>query len=219
MKDFKTRKQFTIEDLRLLIRILRCENGCPWDREQTHGSITKDFIEETYEVVEAIEANDSDMMREELGDVLLQVVFHTAIAEEDGAFTFEDAVSEVCRKMVERHPHVFGDTIAETSEKVLTNWDKIKAKTKNQETLYDKLSSVPTTFPALMRAQKLIHRAEKGGERIPCGEQSFTQADNAKKAVAEALWQLISAADKAGIDAETALRHYSEEFIQKHKGV
>ena len=92
IEDFKTRKRFTVDDLRLLIRILRCENGCPWDREQTHQSITKDFIEETYEVIEAIEADDPEMMREELGDVLLQVVFHTVIAEEDGAFTFEDAV-------------------------------------------------------------------------------------------------------------------------------
>ncbi|MBQ9117462.1 MAG: MazG family protein [Clostridia bacterium] len=215
--EFKTRDRFTTDDLCLLIKILRCENGCPWDREQTHKSIIKDFIEETYEVIEAIEADDPAMLCEELGDVLLQVVFHAIIAEEDGAFSYTDAVSGVCRKMVERHPHVFGTVVADTTEKVLDNWDKIKAETKKQETLYDRLKSVPVTFPALMRAQKLIHRSEKFGEAVPSGEYNFDLPDSEKEAaVAEALWQLISAADKAGVDAETVLRHYSEKFIEEH---
>ena len=112
---YRTQKSFTVEDLRTILRILRCENGCPWDREQTHKTITKDLLEEAYEVVEAIEAESDYMLCEEIGDLLLQVVFHTTIAEEDEAFSFDDAVNGICLKMVERHPHVFGDVVAETS--------------------------------------------------------------------------------------------------------
>jgi len=215
IEKYKTQKRFTLDDLRTILKILRCENGCPWDREQTHKTIVKDLLEESYEVVEAIEAESDEMLCEEIGDLLLQAVFHTTIAEEENAFTFDDTVDGICRKMVERHPHVFGDTVAETSEKVLTNWEKIKAETKKQETLYDRLAAVPVTFPALMRAQKLIHRAEKGGEQIYAGEYDFNAMSEAE--VAKQLWQIVSAADKAGIDAETALRHYSEQFTEKHK--
>ena len=218
IEKYRTQTEFTVEDLRVILKILRSENGCPWDREQSHKTITKDLLEETYEVIEAIEAESDEMLREELGDLLLQVVFHTTIGEEDGTFSFDDSVNEICIKMVQRHPHVFGDTIAETSEKVLTNWEKIKAETKKQETLYDRLSAVPVTFPALMRAQKLIHRAEKGGESIEA-DRDFTCVPETERetAVAEALWQLISAADKAGVDTESALRHLSEKFINDHK--
>lgn len=217
IEKYRTQKNFTVDDLNTILKILRCENGCPWDREQTHKTITKDLLEETYEVIEAIEAESDEMLCEEIGDLLLQVVFHTTIAEEDKAFNFNDAVDGICRKMVERHPHVFGDTVAETSEKVLSNWEKIKAETKKQETLYDRLTAVPVTFPALMKAQKLIHRTEKYGVTVPTGGYDFSEAENKEEAVAEALWQLISASDKAGVDAESALRHLSERFIQNHK--
>ena len=217
IEEFKSKTQFTMDELCLLIKILRCENGCPWDREQTHESIVKDFIEETYEVVEAIEKADPDMLCEELGDVLLQVAFHAVLAEEEKTFELSDAVNGVCRKMVERHPHVFGNVEADTTEKVLTNWDKIKAETKKQETLYDRLTAVPKTLPALMQGQKLIHRAEKYGEKVPTGKYDFSTETNPEKAVAEQLWALLSAADKTGIDAETALRHYSEKFVTAHE--
>ena len=217
IEKYRTQKNFTVEDLRIILKILRSENGCPWDREQTHKTIVKDLLEEAYEVVEAIEAESDYMLCEEIGDLLLQVIFHTTIAEEDKSFSFDGAVNGICAKMVERHPHVFGDVVAETSEKVLTNWEKIKAESKKQETLYDRLAAVPVTFPALMRAQKLIHRAEKGGEAVPSGQFDFTACEDKEKAVAEAVWQIVSAADKAGIDVESALRHYSEAFTEKHK--
>lgn len=217
IEQYKTQESFTTDDLRTILKILRCENGCPWDREQTHKTIIKDLLEEAYEVVEAIEAESDEMLCEEIGDLLLQVVFHTTIAEEDTAFSYSDAVNGICRKMIERHPHVFGSVVAETSEKVLTNWEKIKAETKKQETLFDRLSAVPVTFPALMRAQKLIHRAEKGGEAVSAGEYDFTACKDKEMAVAEALWQITAAADKAGVDAETALRHFSENFTNQHK--
>ena len=207
IEKYKSQKAFSIEDLRVILKILRSENGCPWDREQTHKTITKDLLEEAYEVVEAIEAESDEMLCEEIGDLLLQVVFHTTIGEEDKTFSFDDALNGICVKMIQRHPHVFGNVVAETSEKVLTNWEKIKAETKKQETLYDRLAAVPVTFPALMRAQKIIHRTEKWGENVPTGNFDFSKCENQEQAIAENLWQLLSAADKVGIDAETALRH------------
>ena len=211
----KTR--YTFEDLRTVVEILRSPEGCPWDKEQTHDSIRMNFLEEVYEAVETIDNKDLAGMREELGDVLFQVAFHSRIAEEDGWFDLEEVCDEICRKMIIRHPHVFGDTVAETSEKVLNNWEKIKAETKKQETLYDRLAAVPVTFPALMKAQKLIHRTEKYGVSVPTGSYDFSKSENREAAVAEELWQLLSAADKAGVDAESALRHLSERFIQNHK--
>ena len=110
---------YDIDDLVTVVEVLRSEEGCPWDREQTHKSIRKDFIEETYEVIEAIDTEDPVLLREELGDVLLQVVFHTEIEKENGVFDIKDVANDICVKLIHRHPHVFGDVIAETSDKVL----------------------------------------------------------------------------------------------------
>ena len=127
------KQSYGIDDLVEIVRILRSENGCPWDKVQTHKTIKKDFLEEVYEVMEAIDCDDSDMMREELGDVLLQVVFHCVIETEQEHFGLEEVADEVCRKLIVRHPHVFGDVEADTVDKVLTNWDSIKKETKGQE--------------------------------------------------------------------------------------
>ncbi|MDE6133911.1 MAG: MazG family protein, partial [Oscillospiraceae bacterium] len=145
--DFKFKERYDIGDMLEIMRILRSENGCPWDREQTHKSIRKDFLEEVYEVVEAIDLEDTALLREELGDVLLQVVFHSRIEEEKNSFDFGDVVNEVCQKLVTRHPHVFGNVAAETSEEVLKNWNNIKQETKRQETYSETLESVCTALP------------------------------------------------------------------------
>ena len=116
--DFEFKEKYEIGDLLEIMKILRSENGCPWDREQDHKSIRKDFIEEVYEAVEAIDSDDAELLKEELGDVLLQVVFHCRIEEEKGSFAFGDAVDGICKKLIVRHPHVFGDVTAETSEQV-----------------------------------------------------------------------------------------------------
>lgn len=217
IREFPQKESFTTNDLLTIIKILRSENGCPWDREQTHSSITQDLIEETYEFVEAIEAKNNEMLCEELGDVLLQVCFHTILSEEESAFTYTDAVTGVCKKMIERHPHVFGNVKAETTEKVLDNWDKIKSESKHQETLYDRLSAVPVTLPALMQAQKLIHRAAKAGETTAHPDYDLSHCEDKEKAIADSLWQLLSAAEESGIDAETALRHHCKDFVKAHK--
>ena len=157
----KENEKYTVEDLLTIMTLLRAEDGCPWDREQTHESIRKNLIEETYEVVEAIDSSDMPLMREELGDLLLQVVFHSEIASEEGAFTFEDVTDEVCRKLIVRHPHIFASVKADTSEAVLTNWDAIKEETKHRDSAFSVLDSVTKAMPSLMRAQKISKKSKK----------------------------------------------------------
>jgi len=163
----KAQNRYTIDDLRLIVSILRSPEGCPWDREQTHKSIIPGMIEESYEVVEAIECDSAEMLREELGDVLLQIVFHADIEREQGRFDFDDAVTDICRKMIVRHPHVFADVDAKTSDVVLDNWDKIKAKTKSQKDLGERLDSIAKPLPALVRTQKVIRKTAKTMGQYP----------------------------------------------------
>ncbi len=163
IRELPKKQRYDINDLVDLVCVLRSENGCPWDKVQTHKSIKKDFLEEVYEVLEAIDCDSPEMLREELGDVLLQVVFHTVIEQEKGDFVLEDVITELCQKLIVRHPHVFGDVQADSVDKVLSNWDSIKKETKGQESYSDTLKSVPKNFPALMRAQKLGKRASRAG--------------------------------------------------------
>ena len=163
MIDFKMKDRYGYEDMVRLIHLLRSPGGCPWDLEQTHQSIRRNFLEETYEVLEAIDQDDPVHMCEELGDVLTQVVFHGDIEQDAGRFTLEDIYDGVCRKMILRHPHVFGKTQVEGSAEVLDNWDAIKRVEKGQETFTDTLTAVPKTLPANWRAEKLLKKAAKAG--------------------------------------------------------
>lgn len=190
----KAKDNYTVDDLLVIMEVLRSEEGCPWDREQTHESIRSNLIEETYEVVEAIDTADMPLMREELGDVLLQVVFHARISEEEGAFTFADVADEVCRKLIERHPHVFGDIHVENSGEVLVNWDKIKEETKKRESVTDKLTSVSRALPSLMRATKIAKKAGKAGYGKPLDH-----------VVGDLLFDLAALCNENGIDPEKAL--------------
>lgn len=190
--DFRVKDRYDINDMLAIMRILRSENGCPWDKEQTHKSIRKDFLEEVYEVVEAIDLEDTALLREELGDVLLQVVFHSRIEEENGSFDFGDVVNEVCQKLVTRHPHVFADVKAETSDEVLKNWNDIKQRTKGQETYYETLESVCTALPALMKAQKIGQRAARAGMDFESTAQALESLENE---IAELKAAISAAAD------------------------
>ena len=196
--------KYTFEDLITIMEILRSDGGCPWDREQTHESIRKNFIEETYEVIEAIDKSDSALLREELGDVLLQVVFHSRISEENGDFDFSDVADEICRKMIVRHPHIFSDVTADTTEEVLTNWESIKASTKKRESTRDRLDSVAKTLPSLMRAQKLAGKMKKEGVATPL-----------EILVGDALFDIVALCQEAGIDAEKALYDACERRISE----
>jgi len=155
-----------------IMKILRSENGCPWDREQDHKSIRANFIEETYEVVEAIDNQDSALLREELGDVLLQVIFHARISEEDGEFSINVVIHDICAKLIHRHPHIFGNVQADTSDVVLENWEKIKKEEKQRVGLSGTLQSIPPSLPALMRAQKVVKKCAK--ENLsPCSKDAL----------------------------------------------
>ena len=132
VKALLAKEKYSFEDLVEILSVLRGEGGCPWDREQTHKSIRNNLIEETYEVIEAIDTENPELMREELGDVLMQVVFHADMAKEEGTFEIGDVTDEVCKKLIHRHPHVFGDLVAETSGKVLEAWEAIKSEEKSR---------------------------------------------------------------------------------------
>ena len=230
-KDFEIKEHYQIQDLLQIMRILRGDDGCPWDREQDHDTIRKNMIEETYEVVEAIDRKDSDMLCEELGDVLLQVVFHARMEEEAGGFNFDDVCDGICQKLILRHPHIFGDVVAKTSEQVLNNWDEIKKKEKGQKTATDTLRSVPAVLPALMRAEKVQHRAAKTGFDYPDPAGAFAdlksevveleealQAQNAahiQEELGDVLFSVVNVARKLHIDPEEALTRSTEKFMDR----
>ncbi len=227
------KKRYTFEDLVLLVEVLRSEKGCPWDREQTHKSIRKDFIEETYEVIEAIDTDDPVLMREELGDVLLQIVFHACIAKEEETFEVSDVTNDICVKLIHRHPHVFGDVLADTSEKVLSNWEKIKSDEKERRTVTDKLRAIPPMLPALMRAEKVGKKAKcfdfgnaeevlsKVHEEISEFEEAYrdNDMDSMQEEMGDILLTLTSLCRKTAIDPEIALNSATNKFIDRFEMV
>ena len=227
--DFEFKERYNIEDLRLIMRLLRGENGCKWDMAQTHESIRKNFIEETYEVCEAIDNKDKDLLQEELGDVLLQVVFHSQMEEEVGSFTFDDVVNGICQKLIVRHPHIFSDVKVSSVDDILNNWSEIKKKTKGQETVSDTLKSVPKQLPALMRCDKIISRAEKSGKGVLENAFDFDMqkyadeiedgpVDERKDNIAKLIFTVVKIARDNDLDAEEILSHYCDQFISDFEG-
>ncbi len=222
-----SKTKYNFDDLCLIMEILRGEGGCPWDAEQTHESIRKNFIEETYEVIEAIDNNDSKLLREELGDVLLQVVFHTQMENESGNFNIDDVANDVCVKLVHRHPHIFGDVRATTADEVLSNWEAIKNVEKSRETMYDKLNSIPPMTPALMRASKVSKKSgeykEKSNNEIIGELQNILDgirlhdSNISSEQMGEVLFLLSALASKSDIDAEESLFKKTNSFIEKYK--
>jgi len=159
IRELLTRERYDFSDLKLIMDLLRSEGGCPWDIDQTHGSIRSCMIEEAYEVVEAIDTENAELLREELGDVLFQVMFHARIEEERRAFDVYDVIHEISAKMIHRHPHVFGEAKVETSEETVSRWEEIKTEEKQRTTLSSRLRAVPPMLPALMRASKILKKA------------------------------------------------------------
>lgn len=186
VKELLEESRHDFHSLVSVMQLLRAPGGCPWDREQTHESIRADFIEETYEVIEAIDTSDPVLLREELGDVLLQVVFHARISEEAGDFNIDDVIHDITAKLIHRHPHVFADVVADTSEQVLTNWEKIKTEEKQRVGLAGSLAAVPPSLPALMRAQKLVKKAGKAGA-VPAPSDLADEITDAARDLADAV--------------------------------
>lgn len=233
MVEYQQKDKYTIDDLIEIVRLLRGEGGCPWDREQTHQSIRQDFLEETCEVLEAIDLNDTDLLREELGDVLLQVVFHCRIEEEKNSFEFDDICDGICKKLIVRHPHVFGEVTVSSTGDVLKNWDAIKMETKHQNTYTETLESVAKSLPALMRAQKVGKRAMRAGMDFKCADDAiaciasekaeFDEAvrsgdkSHIEEEIGDLLFSCVNAARHLGIDAELALKNSTDKFIRRFK--
>lgn len=163
MVDWISKPSYNCRDLMEIVRILRHPGGCSWDREQTHQSIRRNFLEEAYEVAEAIDEGSTEHLKEELGDVLLQVMFHTSIEEDAGRFGLDDVADGVCKKLIYRHPHVFGDVTVSSTGEILANWEELKKKEKHQQTQADAVDAVARTLPALWRAEKIKKKTAKAG--------------------------------------------------------
>jgi tetrapyrrole methylase family protein/MazG family protein len=221
------KERYSFNDLVDIVRMLRGEGGCPWDMEQDHKSIRDDLIEETYEVIEAIDTENPELLREELGDVLLQIVFHASISSDEKNFNIDDVTDEICRKMIYRHPHVFGDVSADTSEEVLRNWEKLKSDEKQRKTVTDKLNAIPRQLPALMRATKVGKKAscfdfpdkesviQKLHEEISELESAISKCDaeNIHEEMGDLLLTVTSLCRKLDVNAERALNDATDKFI------
>lgn len=235
MKEFKLKEKYGFEDLVAIMELLRGEGGCPWDREQTHESIRQNFIEETYEVIEAIDTEDSELLKEELGDVLLQVVFHSRIEQEQGRFDINDVADGICKKLIVRHPHVFSDVSADTSEKVLDNWDKIKMQTKSQKSQTQAMHSVARSLPGLMRSQKIQQKAAKVGfdwdnvegaldkleEEIAELRLAIKKNDgeNQFEELGDVLFSAVNVSRFLNVDSEKALYFSCDKFVERFEKV
>lgn len=227
-------KQNTIKDfyeLLNIVNILRGDEGCPWDKEQTHETLKRYLIEECYEVIEAIDSKDDDMIIEELGDVLFQIVFHCKIGDEEGYFNIDNVIASVCNKMIYRHPHVFKDKIVNSSEQILDNWDKLKKKEKGFKTYTEELKHIAKTLPALMRAEKVQKKAAKAGFDLnnvedtldkvyeELSEVKYVYGGNNSEKILEEVGDLIFSAVNVSrfldIDPENALNYTIEKFINR----
>ncbi len=206
-KALTEKENYSVNDLRDIMELLRATDGCPWDREQTHQSIRRNLIEETYEVIEGIDLDDAKIMEEEFGDLLLQVVFHARIAEEAGRFNLDSVADGICKKLILRHPHIFGDVVAKTSDEVLKNWDAIKQVEKAQKNNREVLNAVSHALPALIRADKICSKAKK------LGTAPIAEADIGEKDIGSALLAIVAAAKSRGIDCEKALNDTLDAYI------
>lgn len=209
IKSLKEKEHFSFDDFVDVVKVLR--KCCPWDAEQSHSSIRKNLIEETYEVVEGIDKDSPSIMEEELGDLMLQVIFHTVMGEESGEYSMGDVIDGICKKLIRRHPHIFAEVNAKTTDKVLENWDNIKKEEKSKVTVSDELYSVSSAFPALVRGQKVCKKIRKGTGDI------FSDKTLTKEEAGKLLFEITSACDVSGIDAEESLFEYTEEVIKEYE--
>ncbi len=231
--NFVFKDKYNMDDLLEIMRVLRSENGCPWDREQTHISVRQNFIEEVYEAIEAIDSGNTELLREELGDVLLQVVFHTAMEEEVGGFSFDDVTDELCQKLIVRHPHVFGDVKVNGTDDVLVNWNNIKSETKGQKSGTETLRSVSTSLPALIRAEKVGKRASRAGmdfadvsSAIESLESEIAELKlalendgNISEEIGDVLFSAVNVSRLCGYEPEIELSSATEKFIDRFSKV
>ena len=239
MVNFQRKERYGWEDLLTIMHLLRAPGGCPWDREQTHQSIRRNFLEETYEALDAIDRDDVPGMKEELGDVLLQVVFHAVMEEERGRFTPDDVVDGIAQKLVFRHAHVFGTAQASDSAQALEGWEAQKKLEKGYTSPADAVEAVPHTLPALWRAEKIVSRSVKAGfnwdsiagalDKLDEESAELRQAVDAggavdsphgvREEIGDALFILCKIAQMSGVDPEDALHRSFDKFQTRFRGV
>ncbi len=233
--NFERKSHYDIDDLLRIMSLLRGAGGCPWDREQDHRTLRKNLIEEAYEVAEAIDNKDPLLLREELGDLLLQIVFHAQIEAEAGVFTFSDVCNEICQKLIQRHPHVFGDLVVDKADQVLRNWEEIKHKQKGNTSGTTRIKAVPQTLPALMRASKIQSRAAQVGfdfadvsgaitalesetEELKAAIQSG-DANALGEELGDLLFSVVNVARFIQVEPEESLTRASEKFVARFEQV
>lgn len=227
MINFVKKESYDVSDLEQIVAILRAPGGCPWDAEQTHESTRRDFLEEAYEVIEAINEGSTEHLKEELGDVLLQVVFHAQMEKEAGRFDLNDAADGVCKKLIYRHPHVFAQVEVSGTGEVLENWDQLKRVEKHQQTHTDALNSVARSLPALWRAEKVQKKARKAGfdwddasgpmdklqEELDELKAAVAEGSNIEEELGDLLFAAVNLSRFVGVDCEQALTAATDKFI------
>ena len=233
MVDFQYKDSYDVRDLEEIVRILRAPGGCPWDAEQTHESIRRNFLEEAYEAAEAIDEESPEHLKEELGDVLLQVVFHARMEQEEGRFDLDAVADGVCKKLIYRHPHVFGDVSVSGTGEVLSNWEELKRKEKGQATNTDALESVARSLPALWRAEKVQKKAKKAGfdwpdvsgaldklsEELEELKTAAAQGTNVAEELGDLLFSAVNVSRFLKVDCEDALNQATDKFIGRFRKV
>ena len=233
MVHFKEKARYDYDDLLEIIRVLRSPEGCPWDQVQTHQSIRRGLLEEAYEAAEGIDRDDADLLREELGDVLMQVVFHADIERQRGRFTMEDVVDGVVKKLIFRHPHVFGDGHEDSPESVLVSWEQLKRREKGQNTVSDSMDSVARSLPSLWRAEKLQKKAAAAGFEWPDVQGALDKLEEEvaelRRAVenggdvpdelGDVLFAAVKVGRFCGCDPEDAVNGTCEKFIHRFRAV
>lgn len=229
MVNFQYKDFYGVRDLEEIVRILRAPGGCPWDAEQTHQSIRRNFLEETYEAVEAIDEGSAAHLQEELGDVLLQVALHAEMEREQGGFDLDGVADGICKKLIFRHPHVFGDVSVSGSGEVLSNWEVLKRQEKGQATHTDALEAVARALPALWRAEKVQKKAKKAGfdwpevsgaldklsEELEELRQAVAQKGNVEEELGDLLFSAVNVARFVQADPEETLNRATDKFIAR----
>ena len=223
--EISKKENYKFVDLIKIMRTLRSKNGCPWDREQTHKSIRNNFIEEVYEAAEAIDEDDPKLLKEELGDVLLQVVFHAQISEEAGEFDIDGVCEDICKKLINRHPHIFSDTKADNAEQVLSNWENIKIQEKGYSDTKEYIESTAKSLPALMRAAKIQKRlikrnvitkpeADETIDNLLENIVNLKQSKTNSEIIGKILYETAMLANVCNIDPEQALYDFNKKIIK-----
>lgn len=234
---------YDVTPLTDVMEALLGENGCPWDKEQTHDSLRKNLLEESHEVIEAIDANDMEHLKEELGDLLLQIVFHAKLAEQEGAFNFNDVVESITAKMIRRHPHIFSDVKADDAEAVLTNWEAIKKQEKAEKGIAEPaeassiMSKLPPTLPALMKAEKVQQKAHRVGfdwddiegpkakiaEEVAEIDAAILEtglgSSKVEEEVGDLLFSAVNLSRFAKVDPEQALNRSVDKFVNRFRAM